>query len=205
MLFWGISPTKTRSFGSFNTLVKVSPETLDAWIKILQRVPNSRLLIKAKSFSDPELVDRYRARLLEKNIDASRFELIGWEVNTDDHLSLYGTVDIGLDPFPYNGTTTTCEALWMGVPVVTLMGDRHCGRVGASLMTTIGLAQLISSNVDDYIDKAAELAGNMQVLSDLRMSLRERMSDSNLLNGEKFTHQLEDCYRGMWRTWCEQN
>jgi len=190
------------TFGSFNSLVKISPETLETWIKILQHVPNSRLLIKSESFSDKEIIDRYRSHLLKNSIDTSRFDLIGWTANTTDHLNLYGNVDIGLDTFPYNGTTTTCEALWMGVPVITLVGNMHCSRVGTSLLTTSGLPQLIASDINEYIDKAVGLACNIQELKRLRESLRDKVANSPLHNGEHFTRQLEACYRDMWYNWC---
>jgi len=138
----------------------------------------------------------------ESKIDVSRIEILGWSVNTDDHLSLYGKVDIGLDPFPYNGTTTTCEALFMGVPVITLKGDMHCSRVGASLLTSAGLTQYIAQDVDEYVIKAVELANNTQDLSKVRASLREHVANSYLHNGKQFTQQLENCYRNMWRDWC---
>jgi protein O-GlcNAc transferase len=112
-------------------------------------------------------------------------------------LSLYDRIDIALDPFPYNGTTTTCEALWMGVPVVTLLGDRHAGRVGASLLTHAGLTDWIAGTVEDYVQIAATLAGDPAHLRDLRYSLRPRLASSPLCDGRAFARKLEAAYRSM--------
>jgi predicted O-linked N-acetylglucosamine transferase (SPINDLY family) len=114
-------------------------------------------------------------------------------------------VDIALDPFPYNGTTTTCEALWMGVPVVTLRGDRHAGRVGASLLTQIGLTDLIANSVEEYLEIAVALARNPERLSDLRRVLRSRMAASPLCDGPAFARKMESAFRTMWQYWCESS
>src|SRR5205807_8143365 len=120
----------------------------------------------------------FLARYGERGVAAERIELMGWLPGAAAHVSAYHRVDIALDPFPYNGTTTTCEALWMGVPVVTLRGDRHAGRVGASLLTQIGLTDLITSSVEDYVEAAVALAGDPTRLAALRQSLRPHMMAS---------------------------
>jgi predicted O-linked N-acetylglucosamine transferase (SPINDLY family) len=112
-------------------------------------------------------------------------------------------VDIGLDPFPYNGTTTTCEALWMGAPVVTLRGDRHAGRVGASLLSQIGLTDLIAYSVEEYVEIALALAGNPGRLDDLHRALRLRMAASPLCDGRAFARKMEAAFRTMWQYWCD--
>jgi protein O-GlcNAc transferase len=119
-----------------------------------------------------------------------------------DHLDLYARVDIALDPFPYNGTTTTCEALWMGVPVVTLAGERHASRVGASLLTAVGLDGLIARDHDAYLGAACALAGDADGLAALRASLRERMRASPLCDGDDFASAIEAAYRAAWKRWC---
>ena len=119
------------------------------------------------------------------------------------HLAVYDRVDIALDPFPYNGTTTTCEALWMGVPVVTLRGDRHAGRVGASLLSQIGLTDLIADSVEEYVEIAVALAGDPGRLADLRRSLRPRLAASPLCDGRAFARKIEAAFRQMWQMWCE--
>jgi protein O-GlcNAc transferase len=116
-----------------------------------------------------------------------------------DHLELYNTIDIGLDPFPFNGATTTCEALWMGVPVITLLGDRHVGRVGASILTNVGLKDFIAQDIDDYIKLAIKMAANTDYLQEIRQGLRERMQKSPLCDGTLFAKDVEKAYQYMWR------
>jgi protein O-GlcNAc transferase len=128
---------------------------------------------------------------------------VPWEPSGSAHLAYYERVDVALDPFPYNGTTTTCEALWMGVPVVTLRGDRHAGRVGASLLTQIGLMDLIANSVEEYLEIAVALARNPERLDYLRRSLRPRMAASPLCDGPAFARKMEATFRTMWRNWCE--
>ena len=119
-----------------------------------------------------------------------------------DHLAAYGHVDVALDPFPYNGTTTTCEALWMGVPTVTLLGDRHAGRVGASLLTQVGLTELIAPALETYLDIAAALATDRGRLTSLRQTIRERMRTSSVCDARAFAHKIDTTYRTLWRQHC---
>ena len=121
----------------------------------------------------------------------------------DAHLALYNKIDICLDPFPFNGATTTCEALWMGVPVVTLSGDRHAGRVGASILTNIGLTDFIAQDVDGYIQLAVEMAANTNYLQEIRKSLREQMQNAPLCDAGSFASDVESAYQEMWR--CHQS
>lgn len=122
----------------------------------------------------------------------------GYTRTTQEHLSLYNRVDIGLDPFPYNGTTTTCEALWMGVPVVTLKGDRHSARVGASILTRVGLEELISTTESDYVEAAVTLAVDLERLKALRVQMRDRLKGSPLCDAPSFAASLEGAYQKMW-------
>jgi predicted O-linked N-acetylglucosamine transferase (SPINDLY family) len=189
------------TFGSFNNPSKLSGATIDAWSRLLSRLPAARLLLKGKPFACAVT----RASLLERlhrfGVAKERVELVAW-LPDETHLALYNRIDIALDPFPYNGTTTTCEALWMGVPVVTLRGDRHAGRVGASLLTQVGLSDLIADSVETYIETAAALAGDPARLADLRQSLRPRMAASPLCDGPAFARKVEAAYRTMWQRWC---
>ena len=187
------------TFGSFNNPAKLSSVTLDAWARLLLRVPDSRLLAKGKLFGDIEGRKAFLARLTRRGVDAGRVTLSGMLPDPADHLAFYEQVDIALDPFPYNGTTTTCEAFWMGVPVVTLRGDRHAGRVGASLLTLIGMTDLIADSVDAYVDIATALAADPMRLAELRQTLRSRMAASPLCDTSAFACNIEAAYRDLWR------
>ena len=140
----------------------------------------------------------------QHGISQDRIKLIGWLDLKADHLGLYNEIDIALDTFPYNGTTTTCEALWMGAPVVTLAGNRHAGRVGVSLLNQVGLTEFIAKTPDEYVEIAVRLASNVAKLEELRTGLRERLAESPLCDAKAFTRDLEAAYREMWRGWCEK-
>src|SRR5439155_20054328 len=138
------------TFGCFNKMAKITPPALSAWASLLDRVPQSRLLIKSMSLSDENARLTLLGRITEQGIDENRVDFAGKSKETSDHLSHYHRLDIALDTFPYNGTTTTCDALWMGVPVVALAGNRHVARVGVSLLTDVDLPEMIGSSIDDY-------------------------------------------------------
>ena len=193
----------TVTFGSFNNPAKVSAATFDAWAMLLSRLPQARLLLKGKPFADAGASALFLAQLGERGVAAERVELIALLPGAAAHLAIYHRVDVALDLFPYNGTTTTCEALWMGVPVVTLRGDRHAGRVGASLLSQIGLLDLIANSVEEYVEIAVALASDPARLIDLRRSLRPRMAASSLCDGRAFARKIEAAFRTMWRHWCE--
>jgi predicted O-linked N-acetylglucosamine transferase (SPINDLY family) len=195
--------TGTITFGSFNNPAKLSAATMDVWAKLLARLPQARLLLKGKPFADAASRALFLSRLVEHGIAAERVVLVAWLSSGVAHFGLYNCVDIALDPFPYNGTATTCEALWMGVPVVTLRGERHAGRIGASLLTQIGLTDWIAGSVEEYLEIAATLAGNPAYLSHLRRSLRGRLITSPLCDGSAFARKIEAVYRAIWRNWCQ--
>ena len=190
------------TFGSFNNFAKMSPEVVEAWANIMKAVPDSRLLLKSHCFSDAG-TRRYASELFVRHgIEKERVELLLYEPSVHTHLSFYSRVDIGLDTFPYNGTTTTCEALWMGVPVVTLSGGTHASRVGKSLLSNIGLGELVALTEKEYMEAAIELANDTKRLQGLRKSLRDMMAHSPLTNAKQFTADLESCYRIMWGKCC---
>ena len=191
------------TFGSFNNPAKISNATLDVWAALLVRRPDARLLLKGLPFADADTRASLLARLGERSVAAERIELIAWSPSPADHLALYHRVDIALDTFPYNGTTTTCEALWMGVPVVVRRGDRHASRVGASLLSQIDLTDFIASSAEEYVEIALRLANDPARLSDLRHSLRPRMAASSLCDGRTFARKIEAAFRIMWQQWCE--
>ena len=203
-----IAPLPARTagqvtFGSFNNFAKLSPGTIALWARLLRETPDTKLLLKTPQFKDADTRARCRAAFAATGIADERIEIVPPLADPAEHLALYARVDIGLDPLIYNGTTTTCEALWMGVPAVTLHGDRHVSRVGASLMTTIGLPELIAETPDDYIAIAAGLARNLDHLAELRGGLRERLRASPLCDAASFARAMENAYRDMWRRWCE--
>lgn len=200
-------PSKQRghiTFGSFNTIKKVTPEVIAAWSAILQALPDSKLILKSNALQDATTKAGALAAFSACGIDAARIELRNSVPRRQDHMQTYADIDIALDPFPYNGTTTTCEALWMGVPVISLRGDRHAGRVGASILEHAGLAELVAETGDAYQALAIELARDPARLASLRHGLRERMSQSALMDLTGFTRTLEDAYRQMWIKWCNR-
>ncbi len=185
-------------FASFNNRAKITGNVIRTWATILDSVPNARLILKSKALEDPQtrqqLIDRFAAC----HVGPERLELYGF-LPPEEHLGLYHRVDVALDTFPYNGTTTTCEALWMGVPVIVLEGDNHVSRVGVSLLTSAGLNAFIAHSVDDYINKAIKLSQDTEMLSSTRYMLRKMMRDSPLMNAESLTRSLENAYETMWQ------
>ena len=131
--------------------------------------------------------------------DLARIDMRGRTATTEAHLAVYGDIDVALDSFPYNGTTTTCEALWMGVPVVTLQGNRHAARVGTSLLSTLGLEDLVARDAAQFVRLCATLAADRDRMVALRASLRDRLRASPLMDEAGFTRELEVCYQGIWR------
>jgi len=191
------------TFGSFNNLAKVTEKVAMVWSEILHQVPGSSLLLKSKPLGDGSTRRRYLELFLDHGIPPARIKMLPRVSSKLEHLALYNKVDISLDTFPYNGTTTTCEALWMGVPVVTLSGNRHSGRVGTSILTRIGLTELISATENDYVAKAVELATDIEHLRELRTNMRSRMNGSPLCDAEAFACDVENAFRKMWREYCD--
>lgn len=188
-------------FGSFNYAAKITPGSVALWSKILHQVPDSRLLLKSKSFSDAGAKQHLLSCFEKNGVPANRIDFSGF-LPAKHHLQLYNQVDIALDTFPYNGTTTTCEALWMGTPVITLAGDRHAARVGVSLLSNLGLPELIAQTGDDYVQKAIALAGDKACLQSIQSQLRSMMAQSVLVDATGFARALEAEYRRIWRAWC---
>ena len=193
------------TFGSFNNFLKVTGETLILWARILEQVPGSRLLIKSPYLEDTEVRASVREKLAAAGIPDERVELLGFFDSPLDHLAAYSRVDVALDTFPYNGTTTTCEALWMGVPVVSLTGDSHASRVGLSLLTAVGHAHWAVENPDAYIEKAVALAEDRPLREILRNSLRKDVSQSPLLDHAGQATRFEAAMRRAWREWCSRS
>ena len=190
------------TFGSFNLAAKVREQTVELWSAALARVPGSRLLLKSKSISDPALLGRLMARLQAGGIDASRVEVVPYTKTNAEHLALYSRVHVALDCTPYNGTTTTCEALWMGVPVVCIAGDRHAARVGASLLHAAGCGEFLARTPAEFAEIAAALAGDHARLAALRSGLRARLSSSPLMDQQAYAARFHAALRECWREHC---
>ena len=179
------------TFGSFNNFAKVSDQVLALWREILTRVENSRLIIKAKTCSIESGRELVRRRLKDMSIDPSRVELREFSPNW---LEQYSDIDIALDTFPYNGGLTTCEALYMGVPVISIAGRTHSDRIAASILHSARRDELIAPNSDEYIQKAAELAGSTERLKYYRSTLRKTLTDSPLMNARRYMSNLETIF-----------
>jgi protein O-GlcNAc transferase len=191
------------TFGCFNNRTKLSEPTLALWVRLLNRLPTARLLLKTHQFDDAGVRTKLLAAIVGLGGDPTRVELSG----TARHADLpgwYNRIDVALDPFPYSGGLTTLEALWMGVPVVTLGGgDRFCARHSVAHLTAAGLSELIAADADAYLDIAAGLAQDRAALAALRAGLRDRMAASPLCDGPRFARHLEESYRALWRGWIQ--
>ena len=187
------------TFGSLNNFAKINEGALAIWAQVLEGVKGSRLLMLCPEGSVRERVLGFFGA---RGIAAERVELAG-KLPYWDYLRLYQRIDLGLDPFPYNGMTTTCDALWMGVPVLTLPGAMPISRAGLSLLSSVGLGEMAASSEEDYVRIAVELAGNLPRLADLRATLRPRMLASPLMDAPRFARNVEAEYRKMWQAWCK--
>jgi len=189
--------SKWVTFGALNNFAKVHEGVLALWARALAAVAESRLLMFCPEGRTRERVWAFFAA---HQIGADRVELVRF-LPIREHLSLYHRIDIALDTFPYNGVATTCDALWMGAPVVTLPGARAASRAGLSLLSSIGLAELAASSEDDYARIAAELAADLPRLAKMRATLRPRMQSSPLMDAPCFARNIEAAYRSMWERW----
>jgi predicted O-linked N-acetylglucosamine transferase (SPINDLY family) len=186
------------TFGCLNNYSKISPSVLSTWCEILKRVPNSKLLVFSREGA-------HRQRALDlvalEGIDLARFQFVG-PVPTEQYFRRYLEIDIALDPFPYPGGTTTCDALWMGVPVISLAGRTAVSRGGLSILSNVGLADLVARDREQYVASAANLAADVARIANLRATLRGRMLASPLMDAQRFTRDVEGTFRDMWRSWC---
>jgi protein O-GlcNAc transferase len=189
------------TFGCLNNFCKVTTVTLLAWSRLLVEVPGSRLRLHVKPGSHRE---RLRDFFAAHTVDPRRLDFAD-HVPAAQYFQAYQSIDVGLDPFPFPGGTTTCDALWMGVPVISLAGPTPLSRGGLSVLTNAGLSELVAHSVDEYVEKALGLAQDLPRLSGLRASLRERLQSSPLMDAPRFTRDLENAYRAMWHRWCGQS
>jgi len=181
------------TFATFNSRAKITDQTIQVWAAILHAIPGARLILKALALADTETRQLLSNRFEIFGIPPGRIAMVG-HVPKKDHLSMYQQVDVALDTFPYNGTTTTCEALWMGVPVISLVGDAHVGRVGASILTHVGLDDFIADSAEMYIQKAVFWSRKLPELNTIRQELRDKMRTSPLTDAVFLTRSLETVY-----------
>lgn len=189
-------------FGSFNASRKLNSGLVRLWSRLLRETPGSTLILKSFDFIAKGAADRIRTEFHAQGIPDHRLTFLAATKTLAEHLALYSRMDVALDALPYHGTTTTCEALWMGVPVVTLAGNTHAGRVGVSLLTNVGVPELIAANEDDYVRLASELARDPARLGTYRGTLRAKMAASPLCHPEAFAKRWWDALREMWRRAC---
>jgi predicted O-linked N-acetylglucosamine transferase (SPINDLY family) len=189
------------TFCCFNNISKLNSRVAAAWADILKQLPGARLMIEARPLRHSGTADRLRAMFVAEGIDGERI-LIGGGAPHERFLDFYLQADIALDPFPYSGGLTTLEALWMGVPVVSLPGEGFASRHSLSHLSNIGLQELVASDTADYIRRAVDLAKDRERLAELRRTLRSRMAASPILDAVGYTRALETAYRDAWWTWC---
>ncbi|HVC59551.1 MAG TPA: tetratricopeptide repeat protein [Acetobacteraceae bacterium] len=189
------------TFGCFNNLAKITPRVMATWAAVLRRVPRSRLVLKTHQFGDRPTADRVRAAFAAEGIAAARIELRGSSRHRA-FMGEYGQIDIVLDPFPYSGGLTTCEALWMGVPTVTLPGEIFASRHSMSHLSNVGLSDWVARDEPDYVALAAAKAADLAALAALRAGLRARVKTSPLCDAPRFGRNLGTALRHAWRAWC---
>ena len=189
------------TFGCLNNFCKISPPAAEAWQRIMKAVPGSRLLLHAAEGNHRNL---FKERFAKAGIDPGRIEFVGF-MKLADYFRQYDRIDLALDPFPYAGGTTTCDALWMGVPVVSVTGSTAVSRAGLSILSNVGLAELVASTIADYEMLAVKLAHDLPRLAQLRATLRHRMERSPLMDATRFARDVETAYRWSWREYLRGN
>lgn len=188
-------------FGSFNNFLKINMDVIDVWSEILQQTKGSKLMLKGRGITQKAFSERIINAFKKNGIPEECIILKSWIKETIEHKELYNEIDIALDPFPYNGTTTTFEALWAGIPVIALNGDSHRARVSASILTHLDMKDNIGKTKEDYIKKAVSLAGNRQRLEEFHRTLRNILSESSLCDHRGFADKMENTYRDIWTRW----
>ena len=191
------------TFGCLNKAEKVSDAAVETWAKILHAVPGSRLVLQNKPYGDAAIATHMHSRFAAHGIEADRLDLIG-ALTWQEHMDAYNKVDIALDPFPYNGTTTSIEGLWMGVPLLALKGDRLVAHMGESILHAAGMPEWIATDEDDYVARAVAFASALRALADVRAGLRLRLLASPICDAPRFASNLEAAFWGMWRKWCDK-
>jgi predicted O-linked N-acetylglucosamine transferase (SPINDLY family) len=188
------------TFGCFNNPAKINSQVIEVWAKILRRLPQARLILKFKGCDDRTNAQRFAEAFAAHAIDPGRLEILGFSPHAE-LLAEYYRVDLALDPFPYSGGLTTCEALWMGVPVITCPGETFASRHSLSHLSNVGLTETIARDLDEYVELAVSLAADQPRLAALRAGLRERMAASPLCDGKRFAANLTSMLRDVWEQW----
>ena len=191
------------TFGSFNNAAKINANVLTAWAEILKAVPDAQLILKYKNMDAEGNCNRILDQFGIHGVEGSRLILEGKSPHSD-LLSRYNDIDIALDPFPYSGGLTTCEAIWMGVPVITKPGETFASRTSLSHLTNVDAPELVAEELPDYVAKAVELANDISRLTDLRSRLRGQMAKSALCDGKKFASDFTSAMRHVWEQWCSE-
>lgn len=208
--FPDISPTPALqkgyvTFGCFNQSRKLSKETITLWARVVSGIPNARLFLKGLGMEFMETKQNLLNLFEEGGLDRHRISITGPTANYQNHMALFSKVDIALDPFPYNGATTTCETMWLGVPVISLIGDIHAARVSASIIDQIGLTdQLVATTEAGYEKMAHDLASDLDALNKLRLGMRDRIQQSRLIDKKAHTLEVEQVFRDWWHHWLKQ-
>jgi protein O-GlcNAc transferase len=188
------------ALGCFTNPAKITARVVEVWGRILRRLPQGRLVLKYGGMSDPAVVGRFTDLFAAQGVDAARLDFLGRSSHAE-LLAEYGRIDIALDTFPYSGGLTTCEALWMGVPVITCPGETFASRHSLSHLSNVGLTETIAGDFDEYVDLAVTLANDLPRLSAVRTGLRQRMASSPLCDGKRFAANLATVLGDAWRQW----
>jgi predicted O-linked N-acetylglucosamine transferase (SPINDLY family) len=191
------------TFGCFNNLSKMNDKVVAVWARVMEAVPGSRLFLKARQLTEASVRQSIAERFAAHGIDEGRLILEDY-VPRENYLAAYQRVDLALDPFPYTGGTTTAEALWMAVPVLTLAGERFISRQGVGLLMNAGLSDWVASDPDDYVARALAHASDLPRLSALRGNLRAQVLASPVYDAARFAKHFETALRGMWQQWCSE-
>jgi predicted O-linked N-acetylglucosamine transferase (SPINDLY family) len=194
--------TGVVTFGSFNNPAKINQKVVEVWAEILKRLPQSKLVLKYKGIDDPSVVGRLKQTLASQGVEPGRLECLGWSPHPQ-LLGAYNAIDLALDTFPYNGGLTTCEALWMGVPVITCPGETFASRHSLSHLSSVGRTETVAKDFDEYVDLAVTFATDLPRLASLRVSLRQQMVDSPLCDAGRFAADFTQILRALWQRWCQ--
>jgi predicted O-linked N-acetylglucosamine transferase (SPINDLY family) len=194
------------TFGSFNAPQKITDRCIDVWSALLDAVPGSRLVLKHfEAYSETATRARILGRFADRGVMSDRVSAIEAVDRRSAHLRAYDGIDIALDPFPFNGATTTFEALLMGVPVISMAGERFVSRCAAATLDAVGLGVCIAGDADDYRARAVELASDLERLAAIRASLRRAVSGSRICDADRYARNLGRAYRAIWRMWCRNS